>query len=253
MRKRTRNKVVVVIAIMACGILGLSGWHLFQAGRDHDAERYEAEVAQGSDDELVKQDEAPYQIFSSASLTIDITDPQVVADQSTNVALVRIDSIDGANNYSEVIDDYVYPYTYGKMTILENIKGNLPIGDQVVFYRMGVVLSIDQYRAGLSDEERTKFDEAREKSQSLSAAEQIEVRFTEDVKPVEGKTYLAYLQPEDSRYAKPNTYGITGLQGGLREVQSTDGDVMRSGTGVQVLNNFTNEWEDLDEVISKSR
>lgn len=244
-----RTTFIVVI----CCVLGITGWNL--SNRSHDATRLDdetVEVNNVAEDAVMSDDVDTYRISTSALLTMDIRNAQEIADDSSNIALVRIDSIDGANNYSEVINDYVYPYTYGKMTILENIKGNLAINEQVEFYRMGGTLSIEQYRASLSEDEQEIFDTNLKNDPSLMSVEQIDVRFTDDIEPIAGKTYLVYLKPEESRYAKPNTYGITGLQGGLREVQFIE-KTAKSVPNAKVLNNFTGEWENLGEIIMSTK
>ena len=38
----------------------------------------------------------------------------------------------------------------------ESYKGNFPIGESVEFYRLGGTISVDQYRAGLSEGELEK-------------------------------------------------------------------------------------------------
>lgn len=173
---------------------------------------------------------------------IALSDSQALAMQSTNIALVRIDSLDGANNYSEVTQQYVSPYTYGQMTLLQNIQGELSSGKNYEFYRLGGTLPAEQYYAGtLSAEQNAKRLELQAARGESDEGKYIKDYAMDDVEIEAGKTYLAYLVPENSYYGMPDTYAIIGFQGGLREARQTDGVW-------QVLNNFTGEWEELESV-----
>ncbi len=183
-------------------------------------------------------------ITSDLSWSIDISSPSVVADQSTNIAIVRIESIDGANNYSELTNEYVYPYSYGQMTVLENVKGELPIDEKIEFYKMGGILTPEQHYAGLTEAQKSHYDDNQ-----LNSLDKFHYSIAGDIDIEVGKTYLAYMKPEQVYYGKPNTYGFTCAQGGLREVDFQNDKQRSSGSNTKVLNNFTGEWENLIEVI----
>ncbi len=195
-----------------------------------------------------------YVVSSAHDLAIDISDPTEMKRVSTYVALVRIDSIDGANNYSEVSQEYVLPYTYGHMTVLENIAGDLPTGESLEFYRLGGTISVDQYYNGLTEVEKERMEFAKENNAALASATYIKETSDGDVDVEAGKTYLVYLVDETAYYAKPGTYAIIGFEGGLREIRTNSGEVVTQSTteatNMQVLNNFTGEWESLDNILS---
>lgn len=195
-----------------------------------------------------------YTISSTHDLAIDISNPTEMRRVSTYVALVKIDSIDGANNYSEVSQEYVLPYTYGHMTVLENIAGDLSTGESLEFYRLGGTISVDQYYNGLTEVEKERMDFAKEDNAALASAEYIKETSDGDVDVEAGKTYLVYLVDESAYYAKPGTYVIIGFEGGLREVRTNSGEVATQSTteamSMQVLNNFTGEWESLNSILS---
>lgn len=177
--------------------------------------------------------------------TIDLSNPQALAENSSYIALVRIDSLDGANNYSEISQQYVLPYTFGQMTVLENYKGELTPGEKYGFYRLGGTLPAGQYYAGaLSPETNAKRQAMQAENGESDAGKYVRDLAVGDIEIEVGKTYLVYLVPENSYYGKPDTYTIIGYQGGLREA--------RQGDGVwQVLNNFTGEWEDLAVILGE--
>ena len=198
------------------------------------------------DDTKTTAKENVYTIPSSASLAVDISNPDVLSDMGDGIVLATIDSIDGGNNYSEISGGYVFPYTYGRITILESYKGNFPIGESVEFYRLGGTISVDQYRAGLSEGELEKLSSLGDDN-ILDKSEWVKRTISGDVEIEEGKTYLMYINPENAYYGKPNTYAIVGQQGGLREVQNANNT--RSASDLKVLNNFTNSWEALSSII----
>lgn len=184
-------------------------------------------------------------VSSVVDTTINLADPQALAENSNYIALVCIDSLDGADNYSEISQQYVLPYTFGQMTVLENYKGELMPGEKYGFYRLGGTLPAEQYYAGaLSPEANAKRQTMQAENGESDAGKYVRDLAVGDIEIEAGKTYLAYLVPESSYYGKPDTYAIIGYQGGLREARQRD-DVW------QVLNNFTGEWEDLAAALGE--
>lgn len=49
----------------------------------------------------------------------------------------------GTDNYGTIYKRYVFPYTYGTMTILNVYKGSLEINKEVKFYKLGGTLPIE--------------------------------------------------------------------------------------------------------------
>lgn len=191
-----------------------------------------------------------YTISTMNCLVEDVSDPNVMTRLSQYTAIVRIDSIDGGDNYSTLNESYVLPYTYGKMTVIQSLRGELPENQTLEFYRLGGTVSMDQYYDSLYDSEKANFDEMS-MDDAIKNADFIKVFDAEDVRPEVGKTYLVYLKDETVYHGIPGTYAIIGLQGGLREVQAADSEIQAySASPVKVLNNFTGEWESLADIIS---
>lgn len=244
MKKNIKRCALIIIGW--CCALGAVGFFVALSQNRNVADHQEAAIT------TVESGDRVYSVSSDALLTIDISDPEVVAGRSSNIALVRITSIDGSDNYSEVYGDYVYPYTYGHMTILENIKGELAVGESVMFYKLGGTLSVDRYYEGLTEGEKEKFDAIRNNNDTLRASGQIDIRVSDDITVETGKTYLVYLTPEISYYGEPNTYAITCFQGGIREARLQETDT-RSHSDVKILNNFTGEWENLSDIVMSAQ
>lgn len=207
----------------------------------------EAEMENSRDTASVSDDAGIYIVSTTSDLAIDIASPAEMAKVSQYIALITIDSIDGCDNYSEVSQQYVSPYTYGTMTVLQNLKGELPVGENLRFYRLGGTLPIERYYEGLSSVEKERFDFAKNNNDNLASAEWVKVIDTEDIDIDPGKTYLVYMVAESAYHAKPNTYTIIGYQGGLREAKFSDNRT-RQVTDIKILDNFTGEWEDLNNI-----
>ena len=64
-----------------------------------------------------------------------------------------------------------------------------------------------------------------------------------------GKVYLGYFI-KDRDFSEEEGYTFTGLEGGTREVQTERTYTLGSdSSNLQVLNNFTGEWEHLGNII----
>lgn len=239
----------IQIACVACCVLLGVGVVVGCSLKNSDQQALNASVA---DDGSAVDERNVYTVLTMTDLAVDIADPVAMADISGYIALVRIDSIDGADNYSKVYQEFVSPYTYGRMTVLESIAGDLAIGESVRFYRLGGAVSADRYYEGLTEVEKERFDFARSNNTELMVADKIKVVDVGDIDIEAGKVYLAYLVNESAYYAEPNTYAIIGYQGGLREVQLQESNT-RSSSDTKVLNNFTGEWENLSDITSSNR
>ncbi len=237
-----KKKIILVLVVLASIISATAAIMILQTKRD-DGDVLTQENEDTQEDATTKPDQRE-NVGSVIDYIIDISNPSVMAEHSDYIALVKIDSIDGANNYSEIAQGYVKPYTYGRMTIIAGYKGELEEGQSYVFYRLGGTLPAEQYYTGsLSPEGNAKRQEMQAAAGESDEGKYIHDLAQGDVEPEVGKSYLVYLVPEDSYYGKPETYAITGAQGGLREVRQMD-------DRWQVLNNFTGEWENLEAVVN---
>lgn len=250
--KKNVERLVVILVTIVCGVgvVGAMVWALSGAGGgdgvggensvdnvDEAAERQKTQAEIDNDDESIPTAGAV------VDFAIDIRNPREVAEHSTNVALVRIEEITGFSNYSEIYAEYSVPYTYGKMRVLENYKGELPTDRDLKFYRNGGVLTAEQYYAGKDEGLRVKYAELNVDDPGLWTKK---TRYTSmgDIRLEVGKTYLVYLVPEGRHDTSGEAYGMIAAEGGLREVRK-DAD----GEWSEVLNNFTGEWEELSKIV----
>lgn len=191
------------------------------------------------------KEESVYPVTASMSYTIDLSNPSDVAEQADYVALVHIGQIEGADNYSTLSEEYTIPYTYGKMTVLEVLQGDLAPASGLRFYRIGGTISYDRYFEGLSQPQQEKLLSTLEKG---SKPDKIKFQIEDNIDIEENKDYLVYLK-KDTAYAKEDGYGIICFAGGLREVKAEQDDISLENPNTQVFNNFTQQWENLTDVI----
>ena len=153
--------------------------------------------------------------------------------------MVHIDYIDGVENYSSVMQAYITPQTYGKATVYKSYKGVFTDNQQITFYRTRGKLSFHDYVKTRPEREQAKLNKMHEKPQYV-----IE-RFEGDIDVEAGKTYLAYFV-EVKDVHNQGAYAMIHYQTGLREVRNAHALSM---SDIQVLNNYTNKWERLDDII----
>lgn len=186
-----------------------------------------------------------YTIHSEVDMLLNCSDPKAMYQEGSDVVIATVKSIDGVNNYSEVDNVYVNPYTYGMLEIQAVYKGNLKVGDEVKFYRTGGTLPFDQFFEGLRKPQQEKMLTL---FKDVEKPEYIAYKYIDDVELEEGKTYLLYLMDEKAYYGNENEYFIYGFEGGTREIDITLG-LASDPSQIRVFNNYTNEWESIEEII----
>ena len=169
----------------------------------------------------------------------DLRDTAFAYENSIEVAIIHVDRIDGVETYSSVFDAYITPQTFGKATILKSFKNVLDEQQEITFYRTGGKVEFNEFVKTRPEKEQEMLLKMEKKPKY------VKEYFTGDIDVEEGKTYLAYLV-EDSDIHNDGAYAIVHYQTGLREVKDTKS---QSGSSIQVRNNFTNEWENLDDII----
>ena len=171
----------------------------------------------------------------SPEMAGDITDPEYLKEKSSDIALITITSIDGGSKYNESTNTNDFAYTYGKLEVLEVYKGDIKANDELNYVRTGGIIDFDTYYNSLDEEEKDKTLLETQKAY-------VYEKFYGDIDIEVGKTYLAYLNsPDKGEYPKEDAYFISNFQGGLREVDDSN--------GIHVLNNITSKWEAIEEII----
>jgi hypothetical protein len=176
---------------------------------------------------------------SMADIDTDISNANTMYEMGEYVVLVKIDSIDGGSNTS-LTGEYVHPYTYGKMTVLQVYKGDIQIGIQLDYVRLGGIVSFEDYEKGLLPTQREKIVGGMKEK-----PEYIKKMFGDDIDIEAGVNYLVYLTGTETQVVRSNAYPIIGMQGGLRAIS---GDI-KDESKLEVYNNITKQWEALANVI----
>lgn len=159
------------------------------------------------------------------------------------VALVHIDSIDGGRTYSPVYEQYVAPHTYGKMTVKEAYRGDVKLGQELNYARLGGTVTYEDYWKSLNKQQQDKILHLNNGKQPAHK-KYVKATISDDIDIESGKDYVAFISPQSSKDGKVTEYIIGGYQLGLREVKG-------SGADATVLNNSTKQWDKLDSVIKQ--
>ncbi|NCQ54226.1 hypothetical protein COV88_00240 [Candidatus Saccharibacteria bacterium CG11_big_fil_rev_8_21_14_0_20_41_19] len=166
-------------------------------------------------------------------------DPYYGYDNSPIVALVHIDSINGGRTYSPVYEQYVFPQTFGKLTVQKVYKGDIRQGDQLNYTRLGGIVSYDDYWSSLNKEQQDKILYLNN-GKRPNEKNYIKDKFKDDIDIETDKYYIVFLTPQSSKDGKIKEYFINGMQYGLREVNGYTGG---SDAQITVLNNETGKWD----------
>ncbi len=188
----------------------------------------------------IKQDEIMLLEYN-VDLLHNVSDPKVMNALAEYIIIAKVTSIDGGSNYNEILNEYISPYTYGKLEIIDVLKGDIN-EKEVIFVRGGGIIAIDEYIKSLYPAQKEKF------IANLNGRQDgyIEVKFLDDIDIEVGKTYLIYMNKGE--VLKEESYTIIGMAGGLREVDTSNNE-----SDLKVYNNYTNQWELLSTIIEKQK
>ncbi len=189
--------------------------------------------------------------FIKGMSSMDAMLPKSLYKDSEYVAIVKIESIDGADTYNSVLDEYVLPYTYGKMRILKVIKGDIKVGSIVNFNRLGGRVTLEQWYNCMTKLKQEKFDNYQPILER--PYEEVDYSFESDISIESEKVYLAYFSEYVVRIEDENSYELQFFEYGLREVKNqkiTDYSNIDLDK-IEVLDNHSGEYEKLSSVIEK--
>lgn len=189
-----------------------------------------------------------FQIETCFVISGNISNPSYVDSISTDIALITILSIDGGDNFGEQTNEYCYPYTYGKFKVEKVYKGNIEEEKEYEYIRAGGIIDYDSYYNSLSEDEKDKNNIL---INGVKPA-YIEMKSEGDIDIEPGKTYLVYLSNPESGielFAKKDAYMINSFEGGLREVLDYSKIKDKDLTEIKVLNNFTGEYENINDIL----
>lgn len=179
--------------------------------------------------------------------------PEYMLGLSDSVALVTIITIDGASTeYNNM-----FGMTYGSLLIEDIIAGDNINKDIIEYIKPGGILTMSNW-------EKTQPQAANEKRNYLREQSGIEIdkdntyiniKLGNDIELETGKTYLAYLNYNETF----DKYEIVGLGNGLREVNVEQQinnvktrNIKNNNSDLKIKNNATGEWESLNTYVSEN-
>ncbi|PID33118.1 hypothetical protein CR969_02440 [Candidatus Saccharibacteria bacterium] len=225
--RRINLYLFIVISLILIGVLGY-----FMLKNEP------SNQVQSSSNNSVKADQV-WTIESQADVIWDLKDPYYFYKTAPIAALVRIDSVGGGRNFSPISEQYVYPETIGKMTVLEVYKGDIKPGQKLNYARMGATLKYDQYLKGLSEEELSKI---KHLSKGKKTQDYVKLKFFDDIDLKSGKKYLVFLQKRDYKNSDKVEYSIGGAQYGTHLVKG-------EGREAKAIDNQTKEWKSIGNFV----
>ena len=171
---------------------------------------------------------------------------ETLLSASTDVVIATVCSIEGGSTYNESKQTTIAPYTYGTLTILKSVKGDLSSGQTIHFTRSGGIVPYDDYLRSLETTQREAFASAAEKPAY------IKQKVDGDIDIEVGKTYLIYLSDDEVYQTQSSSYAILGHQGGLREIRNSENQLITMETPlchIKVFSNIKQIWENFSKLF----
>ena len=183
----------------------------------------ETEQIKEKTDNLEKADEPVIiQSTSELEMPVNIYDPQYLIETEDYISIVKVKNIHG-ENYNEINEEYVSPFTVGDIDVIYSIKGEPRESSK--FTRMGARIAFDKYLEGLPEIERSKIE-----NNNLAETRPDYVDYTFANSPLleEGQYYLVFMK--DSNYViKDEHYSICWYPAGTLKIKNLDeGDYLNS-------------------------
>jgi len=190
---------------------------------------------------------------------INMSDSEVLVDNSDFIIIGTVKSIDGVVNYDPVAECYTMTQTVGMLKIDKVLNGNIK-EKEVPFIRLGGIISLSEFEKSIPGQKVEK--QGIEAIDKLTKEEKnnkyVWQRMDGDIYIEKNKTYLMYLK-YDNDY---NRYSVQFGQYGTREIDATslssDPNLSNSDTEtltsneyktVKVKNNTNGSYDTLDSVI----
>lgn len=183
----------------------------------------ETEQTKENTDNLEKTDEPVIiQSTSELEMPVNIYDPQYLIETEDYIAIVKVKNIHG-ENYNEVNEEYVSPFTVGDIDVIYSIKGEARESSK--FTRMGARIAFDKYLEGLPEIERSKIENNK---LAETRPDYVDYTFANSPLLEEGQYYLVFMK--DSTYTiKDEHYSICWYPAGTLEIKNLDeADYMNS-------------------------
>ena len=161
--------------------------------------------------------------IGEVEMPVNIYDPQYLIDTEDCIAIVKVSNIHG-ENYNELTDEYVSPYTVGNIDVVYPIKGEPR--QTSLFTRMGARISFDKYLEGLPETERSKVETILVDGKS---PDYVDYSYVDCLMLEDDQYYLVFMI--DSNYViKDEHYSICWYPAGTLKIEHLDEDDYLSST-----------------------
>ena len=219
-------KKILTFGLMSFGIAGIVlGFSLNHIQKVKDNEN-------SNEESFNKQEKTNERIYlnsiSSLDFNLDVTDLDYLEENSSDIIIGKVKSIDGTTNYNEKNKSYTFVSTYGTIQVEGIIKSNskFSLNDTVLFARMGGEITVAEYEKSLEPRQivRQKIDQLTEEEKKNLY---VRMYIANDIEIEAGKTYLMYLSYDEST----EKYAIIGFENGLREYNNINNTFKNNATG----------------------
>ncbi len=219
-------KKILTFGLMSFGIAGIVlGFSLNHIQKVKDNEN-------SNEESFNKQEKTNERIYlnsiSSLDFNLDVTDLDYLEENSSDIIIGKVKSIDGTTNYNEKNKSYTFVSTYGTIQVEGIIKSNskFSLNDTVLFARMGGEITVAEYEKSLEPRQivRQKIDQLTEEEKKNLY---VRMYIANDIEIEAGKTYLMYLSYDEST----EKYAIIGFENGLREYNKNNNTFKNNATG----------------------
>ena len=155
--------------------------------------------------------------IGEVEMPVNIYDPQYLIDTEDCIAIVKVSNIHG-ENYNELTDEYVSPYTVGNIDVVYPIKGEPR--QTSLFTRMGARISFDKYLEGLPETERSKVETILVDG---TRPDYVDYSYVDCLMLEDDQYYLVFMI--DSNYViKDEHYSICWYPAGTLKIEHLDED-----------------------------
>ncbi|WP_225533294.1 hypothetical protein [Enterococcus sp. S23] len=189
-------------------------------------------------------------------LMYDNTNPKSLQDNTNNIFLARVISIDKADvdaNIPETDSNSILPDTYGRLEVLKQIEGTTP--DQVSFIRSGgIIKEKDRFR-NAEKEEVDKHNRLRTEAGRppiTQSDDWVEVREAGDIELQAGEVYLffaTYSEERDAYVLEGYQYGALLLEDDEQPISRTRSLPNQIGKTWKIKNAASGEEQDLGDYL----
>lgn len=156
--------------------------------------------------------------LSLTDFLYDITDPKVLYELSSHVAIVKITSIDGVSRINQKTNTGVLnPYTYGNAEVLAQIKGSFK-DKNIKYVRTGGRIPYLEWLKGDVDPDKL-LSLAINNGATMEELKRriVDYRYPGDIDIEVGKVYLVFMT-HNQEYNFENQYAFLGFQYGMRKI-----------------------------------